>query len=62
MEAAVVVDLAGLFQNQGNRFLRLHHDIPVAVSGGRGVDEDVLVDPLDGVTDPGRHFGRQEGG
>src|SRR5882757_2626223 len=54
MEATVIVDGAGLLQNQSDGLLRRHRHIPIAVSRGCGMDENVLVDPFDGVADLGR--------
>ena len=50
MEAAVIVDQAGLLQNQGYGLFRRHRHVPVAISRRRGMDENILVDPFDGVT------------
>ena len=51
MEAAVIVDHTGLLQNQGAGLFRRHRHVPVAISRRRGMDENILVDPFDGVAD-----------
>jgi hypothetical protein len=51
MEAAIILDGAGLLQNQGAVLLGRQHYIPIAVARGRGVGEDVLVDPFNRVAD-----------
>src|SRR5258708_21027664 len=58
MEAAIIVDGAGFLQNRGKGRFRRQRHVPVAVSRRRGVGEDVLVDPFDGVTDFCRSFRR----
>jgi len=50
MEAAVIVDHAGLLQNQGDGLFRRHRHVPVAISRRRGMSDNILVDPFDGVT------------
>src|SRR6266480_5790970 len=60
MEATVIVDGAGLLQNQSDGLLRRHRHIPIAVSRGCGMDENVLVDPFDGVADLDRSLRRRD--
>src|ERR1700730_12685395 len=59
MEAAIILDDAGLFQDPACRLIRLDHDIKAAAHSRR-MRDDVLIDPRDGVADLGFEFLRRE--
>jgi hypothetical protein len=59
MEAAIILDDTGLFQNQACRLIRLEHDIKAAAHSRR-MRDDVLVDPCDRIADLGFDFRRRE--
>ena len=57
MILAEIVDGSRLFHHQPCRLLRRDGNIPVAVRGGGGMRQNVLVDPFDSVPDLRRYFG-----
>jgi hypothetical protein len=59
MEAVIILDDAGLFQNQACRLIRLDHDVKAAAHSCR-MRDDVLVDPCDRIADLGFDFRRRE--
>jgi len=59
MEAAIILDDAGLCQNQACRLIRLDHDVKAAAHGRR-MRDDVFVDPCDRITGLGFDFRRRE--
>lgn len=60
MESAKIVKSARFLQLQLAGLLRGDHYIPVIIGGGRGVREEVLIIPHDGVADLGRDLSWRE--
>ena len=60
MKAGIVLDSADLQQHERSRALRRHDHVEIAISGGRGVCDHVVIDPFDGVADFGPRIGRPE--
>ncbi len=59
MIATIIFDRAGFLQNESDASFRRHRHVPVAVTRGCGVRENVPVDPFDGVADLGRDLRRR---
>src|ERR1700754_3317367 len=60
MKTTIILDSSRLLQNIRHRLLRRHRHVEIAVSRGRGVGENILVDQLDGVADFGRGLRRRD--
>jgi hypothetical protein len=52
-----IIDISLLFHHQPYRLFRCDGNIPVAVDGGSGMRQNVLVDPFDSIPDPRCYFG-----
>src|SRR5690242_3060066 len=59
--AAIIFDLARFFDDSLAGLVRAQLHIPVAVPGGSGVGDEIIVHPLDRVSDAGGNRRRSEG-